>query len=138
MASGIYNRWFANLMNKEIDHEADVIKVLLLNATHAFTATHNVIGDISANELPTAGGYTAGGQALAGKAVTQAATTKFDATDIEWAAATFSTWHAALYDDTIATDDLMCSIDFGGEKVVSGGTFKIQWHVNGIITLAAA
>lgn len=137
MASGIYNRWFANLMNKEIDHEADVIKVMLLNNSHAFTATHNVIGDISANQI-TGTGYTAGGATLAGKAVTQAASTKFDATDVEWTAATFSAWHAALYDDTIATDDVMCSIDFGGEKSVSGGTFKLQWHVNGIITLAAA
>lgn len=137
MASGIYNRWFANLMNKEIDHEADVIKVMLLNNSHSFTATHNVIGDISANEISGAG-YTAGGATLAGKSVTQAASTKFDATDVEWTTATFSTWHAALYDDTIATDDVMCSIDFGGEKSVSGGTFKLQWHVNGILTLAAA
>lgn len=137
MASGIYNRWFANLMNKEIDHEADTIKVMLLNNSHAFTATHNVIGDISANEI-SGTGYTAGGVTLAGKGVTQGPTTKFDANDIEWTTATFSAWHAALYDDTIATDDLMISIDFGGEKPVSVGTFRIQWHVNGIVTLAAA
>jgi len=137
MASGMYNRFKANLMNKEIDLEADVVKVMLLDDSHSFTAADNVIGDVSANEIAGAG-YTAGGGTLAGKAVTQAATCKWDATDIQWTDATFSTWHAVLWDDTIATDDLMGSIDFGGEKSVTGGIFKIQWHVNGIITLATA
>jgi len=139
MASGMYNRFKYDLMAGEIDLEDDaLIKVMLMNDSHSFTATHNVIGDVDANELAAAGNYTTGGQALAGKAITQGASTKWDATDIEWASATFSTWHAVIYDDTHATDDLICSIDFGGEKVVSAGTFKIQWHVNGIVTLATA
>lgn len=136
MASGIYNRFKANLMNKEVDLEADTIKVILLNNSHSFTATHNVYSDISANELSTAGGYTAGGQALASKAVTQAATTAWDAADISWTSATFTAYHAAIYDDTHATDDLICSIDFGGAQSVSSGTFTIQWNASGIITLA--
>lgn len=138
MASGIYNRFKANLMNKEIDLEADTIKAILLDNGHSFSAANNVIGDVDGNELPTAGGYTQKTKALAGKAVTQGASTKWDGTDVEWAAATFSAWHAVLYDDTIGTDDLMVSIDFGGEKVVTAGTFKIQWHANGIVTLATA
>jgi len=136
MASGIYDRAKANLMNKILDLEADTIKVILLDDSHAFTSTHNVIGDVDANELPTAGGYTQKTKELAGKAVTQAATTKWDATDTAWAAATFSAWHAVLYDDDIGTDDLICSIDFGGEKSVAAGTFTIQWHGDGIMSLA--
>lgn len=135
MASGIYNRLKANLMNKEIDMEADTIKCMLLDNSHAFTATDNVIGDVSANEVAGAG-YTAGGATLANKAVTQAATTKFDADDTEWTSASFTAYHAILWDDTIATDDLICSIDFGGAKTVTAGTFTIQWHTDGIITLA--
>ncbi len=135
MASGIYNRFKANVFNKIVDLEADVIKVSLMDNVHAFTATHNVIGDVSANELPTAGGYTAGGATLAGGAVTQAATTAFDGTDTAWTSATFSAYHAVLWDDTVATDDLICSFDFGGIKTVTAGTFTIQWHANGIITL---
>lgn len=138
MASGTYNRWRANLMNKIVDMEADVIKVILLNNSHSFVAAHNVVGDVDGNELPTAGGYTQKNKTLAGKSVTQAAAVKWDATDVVWAAATFSAWHAVLYDDTVGTDDLIGSIDFGGEKIVAAGTFTIQWHVNGIITLAAA
>jgi len=136
MASGIYERFKANLMNKIVDLEADAIQVSLMDNVHAFTATNNVWTDVSANELPTAGGYTANGATLAGGAVTQAATTDFDGTDTAWAAATFTAYHAVLWDDTVATDDLICSFDFGGAKTVTAGTFTIQWHANGIITLA--
>ena len=130
MASGIYNRFKANLMNKEVDLEADTIRVALYNNSHAFTATDNVY--TTTNELATAGGYTQGGAALSGKAVTQAATTKWDATDSSWTSATFTAYHAVIY----ATNDLICSIDFGGAQTVSSGTFTIQWHADGIITLA--
>lgn len=134
MASGIYNRFKANLMNKEVDMEADTVKVMLLDDSHSFTAADNVIGDVDANE--TSGtGYVAGGGTLAGKAVTQAATTKWDATDLAWTTATFSAYHAVIY-DTTATSNLICSIDFGGIQTVTAGTFTIQWHADGIITLA--
>ena len=135
MASGIYQRFKANLMNKILDLEADVIKVMLLDDSHAFTATHNVIGDVSANEI-SGTGYTAGGATLASKAVTQDATTKWDAANAAWTTATFSAWHAVIYDSTLGTDDLICSIDFGAEKPVSAGTFTIQFDAAGIITLA--
>ena len=136
MASGIYNRFKANLMNKEVDLEADTIKVILLNNSHSFTATHNTYSQVSANELSTAGGYTAGGATLASKAVTQGATTSWDAADASWTSATFTAYHAVIYDDTHATDDLICSIDFGGAQTVASGTFTIQWNASGIITLA--
>jgi hypothetical protein len=136
MASGVYERFKANLMNKIVDLEADTINVMLMDNVHAFTATHNVVGDVNANELPTAGGYTVGGKALTTKAVTQAATTKWDADDTAWTSSTFSAYHAVIFDDTIGTDDLVASFDFGGIKTVTAGTFTIQWHANGIITLA--
>lgn len=131
----MYDRFKANLMNKVLDLEGDTVITILLDDSHAFDAAHNTLAQVSANELPTAGNYTQQDKELAGKAVTQATSTKWDGTDVEWAAATFSAWHAILYDET-AADNLICSIDFGGEKAVAAGTFKIQWHVNGIITLA--
>jgi hypothetical protein len=137
MASGIYNRFKANLMNKEVDIGAsgDVIQVALMDNVHVFAATDNVWADVSANELPVAGNYAANGEVLAGQAVTQAATTKWDGTDTAWTSATFTAYHAVLWDNTVATDDLICSFDFGGAKTVTAGTFTIQWHANGIITL---
>jgi hypothetical protein len=133
MASGCYNRFKANLMNKVVDLEADTINVSLYNNSHAFTAADTDY--TTTNELTTAGGYTQGGQALAGKAVTEAATTKWDATDIAWSSATFTAYHAVIWDST-AGNDLICSIDFGGAKSVSAGTFTIVWDAAGIITLA--
>jgi len=136
MASGIYERFKANIMNKEADLEGDTIKVMLLTSNHAFTATHNVIGDVNTNELAAAGGYSTGGATLGSKAVTQAATTKWDAADTSWGSASFTAYHAVIWDDSIATDDLVCSVDFGSAKTVSSGTFTISWAAAGIITLA--
>jgi hypothetical protein len=134
MASGIYERFKANLMNKIVDLEADTIQVALMDNVHAFDATDNVWADVSANEM-TGTGYTADGVVLASGTVTQAATTKFDGNDSAWTTATFTAYHAVLWDNTTAADDLICSFDFGGAKTVTAGTFTIQWHANGIITL---
>lgn len=135
MASGIYNRFKANLMNKVVDLEADTIQVSLMSGGHSFTATDNVWSDVSTNEI-SGTGYTQSGATLANGAVTQAATTKFDGDDTSWTTATFTADHAVIWDDTVATDDLICSIDFGGSQTVTAGTFTIQWHADGIITLA--
>lgn len=133
MASGIYNRFKANLMNKIVDLEADTINVALYDNSHAFSAGDTVY--TVTNELATAGGYTQGGQALDNKAVTEAATADWDADDEAWTSATFSAYHAVIYDAT-ASNNLICSIDFGGEQAVVSGTFTIQWDAAGIITLA--
>ena len=119
-------------MNKEVDLEADAIKVALYNSSHSFTAGDNVY--TVTNEI-SGTGYTAGGAALASKTVTQAATTKWDATDVTWTSATFTAYFAVIYDSTV-TNDLIATIDFGGAQTVSSGTFTIQWHADGIITLA--
>ena len=134
MASGIYNRFKANIFNKIVDLEGDTINVSLYDDSHSFTATDTVY--TTTNELATAGGYTQGGVALASKAVTEAATTKWDAADSTWTSATFTAYHAVIWDDSVGTDDLICSIDFGGAQTVTAGTFTIQWHADGIITLA--
>lgn len=135
MASGIYNRFKANLMNKVVDMEADTIKVALLDSSHSFTASNNTWSQVISNQV-SGTGYTSGGATLSGAAVTQAATTKFDGNDTSWVSASFTAAHAVLYDDTVGTDDLICSIDFGGDQTVSSGTFTIQWSTDGIITLA--
>ena len=133
MASGIYNRFKANLMNKEVDMEADTVNVSLYDNSHSFTDTDTTY--TTTNELATAGGYTQGGETLANMSVTEAATTYWDADDTSWTSATFTAYHAVIYDSTAASS-LVASIDFGGAQTVTAGTFTIQWHVNGIISLA--
>lgn len=134
MASGIYERFKANLMNKVVDLEGDTIKAMLLDGSHSFTATDNVIGDVDTNQV-SGTGYTAGGETLTTKSVTQAATTKFDADDTVWTTVTVTTSHLVLYDVT-ATSNLIASLDFGGSQVLVGVTFTIVWNASGIITLA--
>jgi hypothetical protein len=137
MASGVYERFKANLMNKIVDLVNDDIKVALVNNSHDSASPFDQdvwTGVVDTNEI-SGTGYTAGGKSLGTPGVTQGATTKFDGDDTVWTTATFSAWHAVLYDDTLAADDLVCTFDFGGEKAVTAGTFTIQWHANGIITL---
>ena len=135
MPSGIYNRFKANLMNKEVDLELDAVKVMLLDSNHAFNPDHNLVSEVSANEV-SGEGYTAGGQALAGKTVTQDDTNdkaKWDADDVTWADSTITAHYAVIYD---ANNNLIACIDFGEDKSSSNGEFKIQWHADGIITLS--
>ena len=135
MTSGIYNCFKGDLMEKQVDigDGGDTLKIALYDDSHSFTATDTVY--TATNELATENGYTRDTKELAGQAVTVAATTKFDAADTAWTAATFTAYHAVIYDVT-NTKSLICSIDFGAAKTVSSGTFTIQWHSDGILTLA--
>ena len=139
MASGIYNDFKGDLMEKQVNlaNGGDTIKVALLSGAHSFTATNTVWGNVSSNEIinQAGSGYTANGATLANQAVTTAATTKFDGDDTAWTSATFTAAHALIYDNT-NTNSLVASIDFGGDKTVSAGTFTISWHNDGILTLA--
>ena len=134
MASGIYNRFKANLMNKVVDLEADTINVALMSDSHSFDSSHTSWANVSSEEIPATGNYTSGGMALSSPSVTEAYATKWDAEDTQWTDATFTAYHAVLYDST-AADNLICSFDFSGAQTVSSGTFTIQWNASGLITL---
>lgn len=135
MASGVYNQFKGELMNGVYDLEADTVKVSLYDNSHSFTATDD--GYTTTNELATSGGYTQGGATLASVAVSADTDGAFDATDTEWTSATFSAYHAVVWDDTPTSpaNPLICSIDFGGIQTVSSGTFTIQWHADGIVNI---
>lgn len=140
MASGIYTIFKADLMNGNVDLVNDTIEVALLDNSHPTTAgdllADNTWADVSANEI-SGTGYVAGGATMSGtKSVTEAATTYWDTdADQSWTSASFTCYHAVLYDSTV-TDNLIATIDFGGAQTVTSGTFTIQWHANGIISLA--
>jgi len=137
MASGIYERFKANLMNKLVDlgTGGDAIRVALMDNVHTFVATENTWSQVSADEIAGTG-YTANGELLGSQTVTQAASAKFDGADTVWSTSTFSAYFAVLYDDTLVGDDLICTFDFGGVQTVTAGTFTIQWNASGIITMA--
>lgn len=138
MASGIYSNFkyncFAGRQDLEADSPSDVIKVALMDTNHSFNAAHNVWGQVSANELAAAGNYTTGGNILTDQTITKAALTKFDGDDVLWPDASFTAYHAVIYNST--TGDLIASIDFGGAQSPAGALFTIQWNASGIMTLA--
>lgn len=142
MASGIYNGFKREVMKKTIDLVNDSIKVALMNNSHSFNpnvATPNGLqwSDVSANEA-SGTNYTAGGQALASKTVNHDDTLDlavWDAADLSWTTVTITAYHAVIYDDTTTTKYLIGSIDFGGAKTATAGTFTITWSTSGIVNL---
>lgn len=140
MASGIYNRFKANLFKGLVDlagSGSHVVNVALLTSSHSFDADHNYWTTISGNE--TSGtAYSAGGQALTTKTITQDNSNDraaFDGDDTTWSSSTITAAFAVLYDNTLTTKDLICCFDFSGNQSSSSGNFTIQWHANGIILL---
>jgi hypothetical protein len=135
MASGIYDVFKVDLMDGSVNVSSggDTLNVALYDNSHAFTAgdtVYTVTNEISGT------GYSAGGAALANQTVSLASNTAtFDADDTSWTTATFTTYHAVIYDVT-NTNSLIASIDFGGAQTVTAGTFTIEWNANGIISLA--
>lgn len=139
MASIIYNDFWGELMNKNIDLEADSFNVELHTSSYTPDKDH---ADASVtNECAASGNYSTGGQALSGMAVSVDDTNdwgKWDATDVVWQNSTITAQFAYIVDLTPATDCPVCCIDFGGNVSSSSGNFTIQWHANGIMTLAQA
>lgn len=129
MASGLYNRFTANLLGADTDLVANAVTVALMTDSHTFTASDNVWSDVSGNETS---GTNYSQKALSGKSVTQGSPSYFDADNVEWVDATFDAAHAVLFDNN---NDLVVSIDFGGIQSVVNGTFRLEWSSSGIIEL---
>lgn len=134
MASGIYDEFKEDLALGAVNLTSDTIGVTLLDSNHAFSATDASWAAVSANEA-TGTGYTAGGATLAGSAVSVVGNTMiWDATDVSWAASTFTAAHVILYSITNSSS-LIASLDLGGNQSASNGTFTVEWSSAGIITL---
>jgi hypothetical protein len=145
MASGIYNRVKYDLMTKQIDLANDTIKVALMNNSHTFNASHQFFSEVAGNEIPESGNvnYVDGGATLGSKTLTTLSNVVYwDAADTVWSTATFTAYHAVVYDtsnvDSGELGSLICSIDFSGPKSVTSENFKIRWDVitNSILSLA--
>ena len=86
-------------------------------------------------EVATATGYTQGGKALTNTGVGTTTVTSFtDFSDLSWTSSSFTTRGCVIYNSStisgLTSDALVCSIDFGGNKTVSSGTFTIQFPTN--------
>jgi hypothetical protein len=139
MASGVYNQFKGELMNKVYDLEADQTFCALMNNSHTFNADDDGWASVSANELGSGSGYTTNGDEITGTVTVDDTDDEgvFDATDAQWTSATFTAYHAVVWDTTPTSpaDPLICSIDFGGAQTVTAGTFTIQWDAEGIVNI---
>jgi hypothetical protein len=140
MASIIYNRGLQIVQEGSADLDADTLKVMLLTSSYTPDKTHNVLADVSTNEV-TGSGYTAGGATLANVSVTEDDVNDrvtFDADDVTWTSATITARYAVIYDDTLASDPLLFCFDFVSDQSSSGADFTIQWNADGIFRVAQA
>ena len=146
MANIVYDSFFTNLMEGDIDLDTDNIYCAIIKDTYTPSAAHTAWSDVSGNEAATTPvaleGYIVGGGALT-KSVS---TNKFDATDITFtitATNTLAGAYAVIYKNAagaapVAGDLLICCLDLGGTKTVVAGDFTVQFHSNGILTFAQA
>jgi hypothetical protein len=83
----------------------------------------------------TSSGYTSGGNTLTNTGVGISTVTSFtDFSDTSWTSASFTARGCLIYNSStisgLTTNAAVCSIDFGGDKTVSSGTFTIQFPTN--------
>lgn len=144
MADDIYPKFKEYLGDGTIDLDTDTFKALLVRDGYTFSTAHTIVTDINDLTIEVTGantGYDTGGLALGSVTWTGTDVMTFDAADIAWdtaAGCEFEAIGAIIYDDTVTSpvaDPLVCFVDFGATKTVSGGTFTIQWNASGIIDL---
>ena len=133
-------------------------KVEILTATHNFTASSGNTFNLAlytssatlnksttayttSNEVASSGGYTAKGKALTSVTpVLSTDTAVCDFANVSWTSASFTARGCLIFNDSAASDQSVCAIDFGGDKTVTSGTFTIEFPAatagNAIIGIA--
>lgn len=142
MASVVFNSFKADIMNGNIDLNTDTIfLMLMLNTYTADVDAHEKRSDVEADEHADTGTYaTPGKEATTPTVVIDDANDRgiFDAVDVVWAASTITAAGAILYKSrggASSADELICFIDFGGDKSSTAGNFTVTWDSIGILTL---
>lgn len=142
MADVIYNSFFKNLADNNIDLDADTFGLMLVTSSY----TPNVDADVDradvTNEV-SGTGYTTGGATVANTATTQDDTNdlvKFDGDDVTWSGSSITARGAVLYKDAgaAANDLLVKYFDFGSDQTSVSANFTVQFGADGILTIGNA
>lgn len=138
ITTSVYNSYKLGLLDGDIDHGSDAIKVALVNGYSVDVDSHDFFNDITNETSGT--GYTAGGETLTSKTTTQDNTDNegvFDAADVSWTSSSFSATGAVVYKSTgtAATSPLMYYIDFGGTITTSSSDLDLTWNSEGLINI---
>mgnify|MGYP003666724652 FL=1 len=110
-----------------------VFKIALYTSSATIDTTTTAYGGPS-NEV-SGTGYSCGGNTLTNTGVGTTTVTSFtDFSDTSWTSASFTARGCLIYNSSTITgltaNAAVCSIDFGGDKTVSSGTFTIQFPTN--------
>ena len=110
-----------------------VFKIALYNSSADLGTTTTAY--TTTEELATATGYTRPGNTLTNTGVGVSTVTSFtDFSDTSWTSASFTARGCMIYNTDVlsgfTTNRSVCTIDFGGDKTVSSGTFTIQFPTN--------
>jgi hypothetical protein len=139
-ASGVYGLSLEKMMIDTLGEslEAEDNKVMLDSDTDTPNFdTHDFRSDVATEVTGT--NWATGGVALTGTEITLAAgVLTFDATDVSVASTTISNAMASILYTNVgsaATDQLIMLHDFVTAVSTSAGTFGIQWHSSGLMTL---
>lgn len=132
MATQGSNQAKLEIAKGNVDFDADVFKIILMASGFTYNrVSHGEYADVSANELPTAFGYTVGGNTLAGVTIVQDDVNnkgKVTWNNTTWTASGGSivTSGAIIFDDTHADDVIIGYIDFiSDQTTLDGGVYTI-------------
>ena len=123
-----------DLMSPGGNLAAQTLKCALYDNTASLAANTTVYD--TANEVSSSGtNYTAGGNALTNTGVAKSTVTSYtDFSDTSWTSASFTARGCLIYNSSsisgLTSNASVATIDFGGDKTVSSGTFTIQFPTN--------
>lgn len=135
MANQTSNKFKYLLAKGDITPLSDTFKIILMASGFTWSQTLNTYADVSASELPTANGYTVGGLTLTGVTLTEddvnhKATLHWN--NASWTASggDIVARGAIIFDDTVATDPIVCYIDFGSDQTAVNGSPGVVANIN--------
>ena len=110
----------------------DAFKIALYDDSADMGTTTTVY---SSSDEVSGSGYSAGGNALTNTGTAKSTVTAYtDFSDTSWTSASFTARGCMIYNTDVlsgfTTNRSVCTIDFGGDKTVSSGTFTIQFPTN--------
>lgn len=130
MASLVYNSLLTDLLNGDVQFDADTFKMMLVTSTYTpVKDTHNRRDDVT-NEI-TGTGYTAGGNAVT--ATVNALNTAGDYVEVgftvsPWTSSTITARGGVIYKSrsgASSADELVAYVDFGADITSTNGTFTV-------------
>ncbi|KHK02066.1 hypothetical protein [Desulfovibrio sp. TomC] len=138
MADLIFTSFKEGLGRGIFNLPADTLRCALLTSAYVPSASHGGLADVAGFEA-LGPGYAAGGQTLGGVGWSASGgKAALRANDPAWTETTVTARYALIYLAKTAgglTNPLVCLLDFGADRGVTGGTFTVRFDASGVLTL---